>query len=172
MRKLSYLFLTLSLGMLLSACNERETSQPSARVSAQNGAPQQSATSAQNSMNRGYDFTTVMRGAKLYQQNCAACHGQQAQGQAGWRQKGVNGKYPPPPLNGTGHTWHHPMAALKETIKQGTIKRGGGMPAWGGKLSDQEIERIIAWLQSRWSDDIYVAWRKTDEKARAGKPMH
>ena len=172
MKKISYLFLTLSLGVLLSACSEPETPQAQAKVAAQGAAPQPPIASAQNSVNRGHDFTAVMRGARLYQQNCASCHGQQAQGQSGWRQKGINGQYPPPPLNGTGHAWHHPMATLKETIKQGTVKRGGSMPAWGGKLSDQEIERIIAWLQSRWPDDVYAAWRQTEEKARAGKPMH
>ncbi len=107
---------------------------------------------------REYKFSKVMFGANLFQKNCAGCHGEQAEGAYNWRQVGADGKYPPPPLNGTGHAWHHPKNALIYTIKNGTIPLGGGMPAWQSKLTDEEIEAILAWVISRWSDDIYQRW--------------
>ena len=113
---------------------------------------------------RTYDFAQITRGRKLFLQNCAVCHGQNAEGAPNWRQKGADGKYPPPPLNGTGHAWHHPMKALRMTIRDGTQKIGGNMPAWGGKLSQQEIEDIIAWFQGEWPDEIYQAWYRQNNK--------
>ena len=47
-------------------------------------------------------------GGKIFNNNCAVCHGQNASGPKGdWREKLADGSYPPPPLNGTAHTWHH-----------------------------------------------------------------
>ncbi|MCR4301059.1 MAG: c-type cytochrome [Sulfuricaulis sp.] len=110
----------------------------------------------------------MRRGAQLYATNCAACHGAQAEGAPNWQKPGADGKYPAPPLNGTGHAWHHPLAVLKTTIKGGTMRLGGSMPAWGGKLDDADIEAVIAWFQSRWPDEIYQSWMAMDQKARQG----
>lgn len=74
--------------------------------------------------------------------------------------KRPDGHFPPPPLNGTGHAWHHPLDDLKETIRDGTVKLGGGMPSWGDKMTGEEIEAVIAWIVSRWSDEIYKRWQK------------
>lgn len=109
---------------------------------------------------RGYDFSTLTRGAQLYRRYCAACHGPQAEGAPNWQIKGPDGKYPPPPLNGTAHAWHHPYDVLKRTIKKGTIALGGSMPAWGEKMSDEEIDAVIAWIVSQWPEEIYVRWRR------------
>lgn len=59
----------------------------------------------------------LARGLALFQQNCAVCHGAAAQGAFNWHTPGPDGKYLPPPLNGTGHDWHHPKAALQQTIR-------------------------------------------------------
>jgi mono/diheme cytochrome c family protein len=114
---------------------------------------------------RIYDFEQITRGRKLYLQYCAECHGKNAEGSPNWRQKNPDGKYPPPPLNGTGHAWHHPMNVLRMTIRDGTQKLGGSMPAWGGKLSQQEIDDIIAWIQGEWPDDIWQAWYKRNQRS-------
>lgn len=111
------------------------------------------------------DTDSVARGAVLYKANCAACHGQQGQGAPGWQQRGPDGKMPPPPLNGTGHAWHHPAKVLRYTILNGTKALGGNMPAWKGKLSEQDIEDIIAWFQSKWPDEIYKAWLGMDRSS-------
>lgn len=111
------------------------------------------------------DPALLARGARLFQENCATCHGANAQGAPNWQQRGADGKYPAPPLNGTGHDWHHPLAALKATVRNGTLMIGGSMPPWRDKLSDADIEATIAWLQSLWPDEIYAAWKRMDEQA-------
>jgi mono/diheme cytochrome c family protein len=113
---------------------------------------------------RNYDFAQLTRGRKLYLEHCAECHGKNAEGAPNWRKKNPDGKYPPPPLNGTGHAWHHPMKALRMTIRDGTQKIGGNMPAWGGKLSAQEMDDIITWFQSEWPDEIWQAWSRHNKK--------
>ena len=75
---------------------------------------------------------------------------------------------PAPPLNGTGHAWHHPQKVLIDVIKNGTARLGGNMPPWKDRLSDQEIEDIIAWFKAQWPDELYAAWdrmnREHDQK--------
>jgi mono/diheme cytochrome c family protein len=112
---------------------------------------------------RKMDFAQITRGGKLFQQNCAVCHGKQAEGAANWQQMDANGKFPPPPLNGSAHAWHHPHKVLVDTIKNGTAKLGGNMPAWKDKLSHEQINDIIAWFQSKWSDEIYSAWYENNQ---------
>ena len=109
---------------------------------------------------RQYDPQELAAGKALYQNNCAECHGAEAEGAANWHQADANGKYPPPPLNGTAHTWHHPATALFRTIGEGTEALGGSMPAGKDKLSQEEILLIINWITSLWPDEIYDAWSK------------
>ena len=115
---------------------------------------------------RNSDFATIQKGFQIYRTNCAQCHGSEGQGARNWQQVGPDGKYPPPPLNGTGHAWHHPTPALVRTIKHGTIAIGGKMPGWSGKLTDEEIGAVIAWFQSRWPDELYQAWARMDQQSR------
>ena len=84
----------------------------------------------------------------------------------GSRKMDANGKFPPPPLNGSAHAWHHPQSVLVDTIRNGTAKLGGNMPAWKDKLSNEQINDIIAWFQSKWSDEIYSAWYEMDQRSR------
>lgn len=115
------------------------------------------------SVPRNQDAGQIQRGYQLFRQNCSQCHGSNAQGAPNWSQPDANGKYPAPPLNGTGHAWHHPMKALVSTIKFGTARIGGSMPAWKDRLSEQDINDIIAWFQSQWPDEIYAAWQRMDQ---------
>jgi mono/diheme cytochrome c family protein len=98
------------------------------------------------------------QGQKLYQANCAQCHGKYAEGEKNWRSPDKDGKYLAPPLNGSAHTWHHSSKALTNVIRNGTAKIGGNMPAWKEKLSDSEIKLILTWIKAQWSDEIYTAW--------------
>lgn len=113
------------------------------------------------------DAQVLARGAEVYRKNCASCHGDRAQGPFNWQKPGADGKYPPPPLDGSAHAWHHPQASLALTIRQGTQLQGGNMPGWGGKLSEDEIQAVIAWFQSTWSDEIFRIWADIDQRARA-----
>lgn len=115
---------------------------------------------------RPHDAALIEMGFRVYKKNCSACHGESGQGAPDWQKPGPDGKYPPPPLNGTGHAWHHPQAALAQTIRHGTIAIGGKMPALGDKLSDAEIAAVIAWFQSRWPDELYQAWARMDQQSR------
>lgn len=107
---------------------------------------------------RDFDFLQMQRGGALFRQHCAACHGNNAEGAPNWQQRDAAGKFPPPPLNGTAHTWHHPARVLMDVIKNGTQRIGGNMPPWKDKLTDEQIRDIIAWFQAKWPDTIYAAW--------------
>jgi len=107
---------------------------------------------------RWYDQSIADKGNVLFQQNCASCHGVNGESTTEWKTADSNGKYPPPPLNGTAHTWHHPKQQLEQTIREGGIKLGGLMPAFEEKLSDQEIDAVIAFFQSKWPEDTYQKW--------------
>ncbi|MCK4743134.1 MAG: cytochrome c [Sulfuriflexus sp.] len=107
----------------------------------------------------------LSRGAVLFQKNCAECHGAQGQGVDNWQKRGADGKFPAPPLNGLGHTWHHPTVVLKYTINNGTGKIGGNMPAFAAKLTDNQIDDILIFIQEKWPAPIYEAWYRTNERA-------
>jgi len=104
------------------------------------------------------DPKTYSQGQKLFLVNCAVCHGTQGEGDKDWRIIGDDGIAKAPPLNGTGHTWHHSEESLTNTIKNGTAKLGGKMPAWKDKLSDREIKLILTWITAQWPDETYTAW--------------
>jgi mono/diheme cytochrome c family protein len=138
---------------LLSACGESSEKQG-------NTVAQQEQSSV--AVNRVQDAVQISRGEKLYAENCASCHGTFGQGAFNWRKPGPDGKYLAPPLNGTGHAWHHPTKVLRYVIMNGSPGGQGNMPAWKGKLSNQDIDDVIAWFQSRWPDEIYAVWYKRE----------
>jgi thiol:disulfide interchange protein DsbC len=107
---------------------------------------------------RWYDQSAVDSGNAIFKQNCASCHGVNAEATPDWKKTDSNGKYPPPPLDGTAHAWHHSKELLKKTIQEGGAKLGGLMPAFEDKLSDKDLDAVIAYFQSKWSDDVYHKW--------------
>lgn len=109
------------------------------------------------------DPTTLQRGKNLYLQHCATCHGTQREGADHWRQRNPDGTRPPPPLDGSAHTWHHPYWQLKDMIQFGSGARGGVMPGFEDSLSEGEVEAVIAWLQSHWPAEILEAWQRYDD---------
>lgn len=105
---------------------------------------------------RWYDATQIDRGQVVFQQNCASCHGANGEAQTGWKE--ATGEASAPPLNGSAHTWHHSLKQLKKTIQKGSLQLGGSMPAFEEKLSDQDIDSVIAYFQSIWPEETYVSW--------------
>lgn len=99
----------------------------------------------------------VAVGAKVYAQNCAVCHGAKLEGQPNWRQHLPNGRMPAPPHDESGHTWHHTDSLLFGITKRGLVPpyAPGGyqsdMPAFDGKLSDEEIWAVLAFIKSHWT---------------------
>ena len=126
----------------------------------------------QNMVIRKLDSEKVRRGKIVYQTNCATCHGQNGESRPDWRKQGADGKYPPPPLNGSAHTWHHSTDTLSKVIREGSPPGIGGMPAWGDKLTDGEIDDVIVWITSIWSDEIYNTWYKEIEQKQQKKRQH
>ena len=104
----------------------------------------------------------LQRGAQLYNEHCATCHGAQLEGQPDWQIIGDDGVLPAPPHDETGHTWHHDDAMLIDYIRQGGqavlddlgVLMTSGMPAFGELLDDSDIAAILAFIKSTWPDRI------------------
>jgi thiol:disulfide interchange protein DsbC len=120
------------------------------------------ASPAYGESGRWYTQEQVERGAAVFTQHCAACHGENAQATPNWRETTPEGKYPPPPLNGTAHAWHHPLDVLRRQIRLGGVPLGGSMPAFKDTLSAADIDAAIAYFQSKWDDEIYALWQERD----------
>lgn len=114
---------------------------------------------------RYYDTAQLLRGEQLYNQHCVSCHGPGAGGDPNWRKRGPDGRFPPPPLNGTAHAWHHPLAQLRHTISNGGPPGNSNMPAWGEVLDEQQINDLIAWFQALWPAEAYAAWYDIEQQA-------
>lgn len=113
---------------------------------------------------RWYTEQQVELGRSLFLTHCAVCHGERAEATAEWRKTDANGDYPPPPLNGTAHAWHHPLVVLEQIVAIGGIPNGGVMPRFAETLSTQEIRATIAFFQNFWSDNIYASWLEIDSR--------
>jgi mono/diheme cytochrome c family protein len=103
-------------------------------------------------------------GHKIYAQHCAACHGAKLEGQPNWRQRMPNDRMPAPPHDESGHTWHHPDSVLFGITKHGLVppyappNYKSDMPAFAGKLSDEQIWAVLAYIRSHWtSADVLAA---------------
>lgn len=126
--------------------------------------PQSSdAPTSPNAKGRWYTAEQAVAGKSVFQSHCATCHGPNAEGTADWTTRDANGNFPPPPLDGTAHAWHHPLEDLRKVIAQGGNAFGGVMPAFSETLDDTEISAAIAYFQQQWDDEIYERWLKIDE---------
>lgn len=117
------------------------------------------------------DSDEVVLGRRVYVEQCAACHGQNAGGQPDWKQPDSNGNMPAPPHDDSGHTWHHADGLLYEIIRDGfrdPLKSPDSpltMPAFGDKLSDAEIRAVIAYFKSLWSEESRLfQWEVTQKQ--------
>jgi len=122
-------------------------------------------TQSGESIIRPHNESQIAAGAVIFQRDCAQCHGINGEGHPDWRKRDADGMYPPPPLNGTGHAWHHPTTFLQDRIKNGSEVGQGKMPAWDGKISDDEIDAVIAWFQAQWPDELYAVWYEINQRA-------
>ncbi len=120
--------------------------------------------------------TQIAQGAAVYQANCASCHGDKLQGQPDWKHVNAAGRLPAPPLDGTGHGWRHSNAELFHMVKFSVLDQAGpdyqtDMPAFGGKLSDDDINAVLAFVHSRWPSGIQAAQSFLNPD-HAGMPDH
>lgn len=110
---------------------------------------------------RWYGRQQVETGRQVFAEHCAVCHGDAAQGlHEDWRQRLADGSFPPPPLNGSAHAWHHPLSVLMQVINEGGVPLGGQMPGFADRLNDEQKLAAIAYFQNFWSDDIYANWQQ------------
>ena len=113
---------------------------------------------------RWYSSAQLIRGKRVFKDNCAECHGDKGQGLIkDWREAQPDGKFPAPPLNGSAHTWHHSKELLLRTVNNGGIPLGGTMPAFKDKLADKEKEAVLAHVMSLWPDKIYKTWSERNK---------
>jgi cytochrome c oxidase cbb3-type subunit 3 len=97
------------------------------------------------------DGRAMQIGNRLFENNCAACHGSDAHGARGFP-------------NLTDDDWLHggKPADIETTILEG---RDGTMPAWGEKLGDEGVKKVASYVLS-------LSGRKVDPKlAAAGQPL-
>ncbi|MCA3623274.1 MAG: cytochrome-c oxidase, cbb3-type subunit III [Methylobacterium sp.] len=80
--------------------------------------------------------TDLAAGAKLYADNCASCHGDQAKG---------NKDLGAPDLTDAIWLYGSSRAAMVETVTNG---RGGVMPAWSGRLDPVTIKALTVYVHS------------------------
>jgi mono/diheme cytochrome c family protein len=94
---------------------------------------------------------SVAWGATLYATHCAQCHGANLEGVSNWKERLADGSLPPPPHDSSGHTWHHPDKVLLEIVRAGGDPASNSkMPAFGDKLSDEDIMAILDFFKSKW----------------------
>lgn len=112
----------------------------------------------------GPSAASIPEGASLYERNCAPCHGVRGIGEDPARPRGgvkSNGVYLAPALNETGHMWHHPPDALFGMVKNGSPAPESPMRGWAGKMSDDEIRAVLAYLESIWPADLRERYDQT-----------
>ena len=101
----------------------------------------------------------IARGEIIYKNNCMSCHQVNLVGAENWKGLDKDGHRKAPPLNGTGHTWHHDDATLHNIIKYGLAKLvknyEGKMLGFEDNLKDKDIDSVLSYIKSFWPDDIY-----------------
>jgi mono/diheme cytochrome c family protein len=121
------------------------------------------------------DPATIQQGQQIYASNCATCHGANLQGQPDWKHRLANGRMPAPPHDVTGHTWHHSDRDLFNLTNLGVAAvMGDGyesdMPAFGGKLSDDEVKAVLDYIKSTWPTRAQEAQAKITAADKAAQP--
>jgi len=111
-----------------------------------------------------HDPFALMEGQGIYQAECAACHGAKLEGQVKGQKNGPtrppDGKRPASPLDAAGSAWHQPRQALAAIVKFGIVPPDAPpgdmseMPAFAGKLTDTQIDNVLAWIESQWPQEI------------------
>lgn len=142
MKTISFLLLLFAFSAVVTGCGSEKQSEPEVTIEG-----------------RWFSEKQYETGKMVYTKYCASCHGINGQSTAeNWKRPNPDGTFPPPPLNGSAHTWHHPFHVLMKTIDEGGIRIGGTMPAFGDQLSEEEKIALIAFFQGWWDDKTYERW--------------
>lgn len=97
---------------------------------------------------------SVIRGKQLYETYCASCHGVNGVGE---RPDDIYAMdeygFVAPPMDDTGHAWHHTDEDLVEMILEGS-PRNPRMIGWKSVLSREDAEDLVEYIKSLWSPYI------------------
>ncbi len=121
----------------------------------------------------GVTVSAPPTGREIFAANCAVCHGAEGEGQPNWQIAKDDGTLPAPPLNGDGHTWHHADGLLYRIVSQGGTQfesprdRGfkSAMPAFGDRLSHDEIIAVLTHVKNLWGDKIRMGFSIRESQA-------
>ncbi len=80
------------------------------------------------------DPAALKMGARMFQNNCAQCHGADARGSYGF-----------PNLTDASWQWGGTPDAIRATLNHG---RQAAMPAWGGVINDEGIAQLTQYVRS------------------------
>jgi mono/diheme cytochrome c family protein len=118
------------------------------------------------------DPRLVARGAAVYAQHCASCHGARLEGQPHWERAGPDGRLVAPPQDETGHTWMHSDVEIVRAVARGSrddATAASDMPAFGAVLDADEILAVVAFIKSRWPLGVR-AYQALQNPDRRGMP--
>ena len=126
----------LGLVVLIAACGE--------------STPDDAPAAAQESESN--EVSGPRTGEQIFASTCAACHGADGEGADNWMVRDEDGRLPPPPLDGDGHTWHHSDGVLFGIVSEGGLGLGAGsnMPAFKDELTRDEIIAVLEYVKSLW----------------------
>lgn len=100
----------------------------------------------------------IAAGRRIYEAQCASCHGGRGEGARNWQQPDAQGEMPAPPHDREGHTWKHADGMLYRLVRDGwrdpfnkTARLT--MPAFGQSLSPAEIRAVIDYLKTLWTPE-------------------
>lgn len=116
----------------------------------------------------------VAKGRAVYTKHCAACHGENLQGQPNWNKPQQSGLLPAPPHTQLGHTWHHADDQLFEIVKYGpTVAIGDpkyrtAMPSFSGVLKSESILAVLVYIRSTWPEELR-RWQAGVNDSQSGK---
>ena len=119
------------------------------------------------------DKDEIRAGWRIYQAQCASCHGVRGEGMPDWEEPNARGELPAPPHDSSGHTWKHADGMLYRMVKNGwrdpfNKTQHLTMPAFGKTLSPAEITAVIEYLKTLWTPEQRSFQR--DESARNPYP--
>lgn len=101
----------------------------------------------------GEEVDLVAMGEGIFATQCAGCHGQDGQG--------VPGTYPA--LAGSPvATAEDPTGAIRQVVNG-----GGGMPAYGDILSDEEIASVLSYVRNSFGNEASLVQPEDVEAVRA-----
>ncbi len=95
----------------------------------------------------------ILRGQKLFQQDCAACHGESGKGDgpAGKNLPGLSEMQPGAKHGPADFTNPTTMLGASDVLLQGKILRGGmgtGMPEWGSLYTEQQMWDVLVYIRT------------------------